>query len=440
MTPLVYVTIATKWQNINLVPALNIPPAHTLVVLLCRRGTAFEAENLVHAEQSVQNFIDAYKLQSSRLQQHREPRPLLAEGPVESVAYWRKRIVDLLVDMERGAPKRATIVFNYLGGPSDAKIGTWMGLDDLGQERPDLTIRRVAYSANGELLWRKEDDSESRELVVNRIEPDAWFALHGWLEPEKLHAARINAEKLTYRHRGLTHLIANACFSSQGLPSGWLVNLFCSIDAKSTRVDLWELAMKNKFLKKLPNRPLGEAIHQTANLIAQLDKRFHGVRVDETIISFEPATGLAKWLKTDWFEEYIYLLMGSRVGYENVALNTRLEKRARSKDEETKLSGTPATEIDVAVFGRSQMHVIECKAFTSGALVTSKSRIRTWVNQCLRLKNELVGPGGSVFGFTTLTLPKSSPTPKFAADLNIGLAWTNKEYESAADKIAMACR
>lgn len=438
MRPLIYVMTATTWQNTNLAPLLELQAPERIVMLLAKRGGHFSQSNLNNARHSAQNFVTAWRLAMEERQERTNPQLRFITGDLQQVGHWRREILEALADLETGAPEGSEVLFNYLGGPSQVKIGTWLGLDDLAAQRPDLCVRKVAYGAGGTLHYVEADGAENTRKMKARISPDAWLATRGLCEPAAKHEARLRAEKNARAFHQITRDLAATCLNTPGLRPDWLTSLLprCANSGNGDRqFDLMELANRQEQLRNIPDTPLQAGIDRVAETLGNLGCRFSGLWAEGANLTVPGNGALAIWLKGGWFEEYVYLLMMDRVGHGNLCLNLELEVCPQEGDAPGMQVFGNAREIDVAVFARTQMHAIECKAHDA----RSDTALAPWRNQCIAIKDQLVGPGGRVCGFTTRPLAHDAGSRVFADKAGIMLAAGDAEIRAACDKLAEAC-
>src|SRR5437660_593733 len=88
--PIIYVFTATRWQNVNFVPALALGPIDRLVVLVAERGGRFKDLDEQNAIVSVHGFAQAYKQALDNKGINREPHVEIERGPILGVKIWRE--------------------------------------------------------------------------------------------------------------------------------------------------------------------------------------------------------------------------------------------------------------------------------------------------------------------------------------------------------------
>lgn len=436
--PIIYMFTATKWQNVNFVPAMVLGPIDRLVVLVGERGGRFRDLDEQDAIVSSHGFAEACRLEFDHRGINSAPQVLIERGPLTGVRLWRDKVMAKLAE----APPRARIVFNYLSGPTDVKIGAWLALDQLAGTRTDLLIDRVAYQADSRLAWFDRDTVEPAGHCVSL---DSWLALSNRTEAGVDHDQRMKGEHGAERHSTLVETARRLAFQPfAGLRSperpadeGWYTRLANRIN-QNTPVPLATIAAERD--RRLPS----------AN---PADVREFCAAFGRFAVAVEAAIGTAKanfrdfpahndpaapwcsgasfdFLRSGWFEELIYLELRQRAPQATIALNLKVTPRTSEK-------GNNQFEIDVAVLGNNQLHVIEAKAYNPD---TADDARKSWIEQAQGYRESLVGPGGlCVLAMATKFHPNSE-IREWARLRQVRIAAGWEEIDRALDDIARAVR
>jgi hypothetical protein len=135
--PLVYVYTDTRWQVVKIVPALKLGQIDKFLILTARRGGLFKRVDDVNAERTHHAFISGNEHESARRGINAVVEASLLDGPLVGLKVWKTEIVRELTD----APQDATIVFNYLSGPTDWRTS------------PMPTTSMLPFSRTTNFMW-----------------------------------------------------------------------------------------------------------------------------------------------------------------------------------------------------------------------------------------------------------------------------------------------
>ncbi len=442
--PLVYVMTATKWQAVNLAPLIEEGRLPDMLVMLVARsgGTGGDVDRR-EAEDPAMNFLQAWKILKEERQLSGQPDPLtiVIEGNLQEIGHWRREIRERLDPVETGVPDGARILFNYQGGPSQVKIGAWLGLDDLAAARPDLTVERVGLAGGGRLLLY-DDEGRETSAPVSGLTPRVWLALRGRYETEGARQARETREREARAFARQTRALAEACMKQDGMPPDWAIGVLSGLKAQAREdriVNLFQRARSNsgRSLADVSNQALRRAIGVLAGALNDLSARFPGVHVNGQNLTIPAHSPAREWLAGGWLEDFVYNQMVQRCGTARVLLDLNLQERGHDVAAEKNLQGVKARQIDVAVMGATQMYAIECKAHARRN--RGPDGTRQMLDQCVAISNAVIGQFGLVQAVTTRPFTEESPVPFFAANAGIGLASGWDEIQAACDRIAQKC-
>jgi len=449
----IYIMTNTEWHNVNIAVLQELPNPDLIVILVPLSESELKDGNLRnHRERQAMNFKRAWHLVLLERQVQEKPKVKVIVKPLEGIEHWRKAIVDCLKDIETGAARNASVTFSYISGPSQVKIGCWLGLDDLARQRPDLTIRRAAYEATGHLRFYDSSGEEPKKEIRQDMSPEVWLAARGFHEYEEAREKRHKNEEDARKFAKTTRELGKLCFESYhtiGLGSGWLANVLRELRAHQTRPVTYRLDQVTRKASALKRRENPEALDtgltRLVTILGGLTERFPGVELNKQDSSLtvpkKSASGLGTWLTGGWFEEFIYLLMTDRVGKDALRLNMELRAEGLDDEESKILKDNSARELDIVVMGKSQMHVIECKASGYGySKASGLEKPGKWREQCVGIRKDMIGPRGRIHLFSTNYFARNNVTRKFFEMQGITLASNLAEIKAACDRLAADIR
>lgn len=432
----VYVCAATRWQSVNLVPALAIGPIDRFLILSARRGGDFKITDAANSGRPQIQFADAFGYELARRGANKPlALPQVLTGPVVDIQGWRTKIREAIAAL----PQNSEIVVNYLSGPSDVKVAAWLALGDVAAARPDLRLRCVLYDPPAgrqpsQLEWNEWQTpawQQRIEPVPHLISLGGWLRLHGFIETESESETREARQKAAHGSADLIRRHANLAFQTPGLWPGWLVEITGRIDTRPRSLtDLWELWKLDRDLVQVDSSVKNAAMLELNEIANQMRARFgeHGAkRLDR----FQGGHDCIAYFRSGWFEELIYLELCRRLEGAPVQIALGLKTTVASDPRRQPY------ELDVAVIGMNQLHIVECKALNRDA---SPKAHQQFVDRARSLNEDLVGPGGAMLLASATGVRPNAAIRSNAAERQIEFAAGWNEIDAALDRIAQRCR
>ncbi len=428
-----YICTDTRWQSVNLVPALAVGDIDSFVFLSARRGGDFERSDAVHAERPQRQFIAAYKLELARRRTNRAIEAARSiPGPLVGLQFWRKEISRIFAEAEHGA----TIVVNYLSGPSDVKAAAWLAAEDVSRNRPDLRIRFVLYDPPADkqparLEWNTRRGSawtERTEAIGHFLSLDGWLSLHGFVDADP--ATRLDRQRLAESLRLEIDRLFELVYREPSMPSGWYVQISGAIQSNSPN-DLRQFAESR--LSRVPAPQRAAALTRFAAIATSVAKKIDP-RADCRLASFRGNADFIEFFRSTWFEMLVFLECRKRL-VDNPGAEVVFDlKLGFSLENET-----PTYQIDVGIVANNQFHCVECKAFRETTLKKRTRQSREHLNHLRRIKEELVGPGGIALLASALSTDGTSSTARYAEFGHLEFAAGWEEIGAALDRLARRC-
>jgi hypothetical protein len=426
---IIYVFTATKWQNINFVPALALGPIDQLVVLVAERGGRFQHLDEQNAIVSAQGFAHAYREELKSKGINREPRVAIEQGPVLGVKTWRNKVGARLA----GAPQNARIVFNYLSGPTDVKIGAWLALDDLARARKDLEIDRVAYDADSQLSWV---DKDIVEPVGHRLSLASWLALAGRVETDGHREQRLVRQQQVDTRMGLIRAARTLAFEEfagiaeprQPVDEGWYMRLATRLQPNRPN-DLLHLAGGDSALACAQRSEVTSFCRAFGEFMLQVGAAF-GPEAEKSDSAAGLSPAVCRFLSSDWFEELVYAELRDRAPDAEVALDLKVTPASS-------IAGRNQFAVDVALLASNQLHIVEAKAHNPH---TAGNERRTWIDQTHGYREALVGPGGYSSLAVAAKFDTASESREWARLRQVRIAAGWEEIDRELDELASAAQ
>jgi hypothetical protein len=441
----IYVCTDTRWQSINLVPALAIGPIDRFLFLSARRGGDFHRADIAHAGRPQNQFIEAFDRERARQRVNHllEPGELLT-GPVVGVQHWREGILTAL----KTAPQGAEVIVNYLSGPSDVKVAAWLALQELASCRSDLRLRCVLYdppagNQPSRLEWNEWNGTgwqQRIEPVGHLISLEGWLCLHGFTEADsETRAAReALAMSLSPELDGLATLV----FHNPQLPSGWFVEMSGAIKHGIPN-NLNGLA--DSLVLGAEQRALRGAIGDLVTIAAAVKCKME-MHADTQPDTFSGPHDFIEFFRASWFEMLVFLELKKRLPPGSQAqplfdlpICLAVAEEPAAKCESGSKQDGSVYQLDVGIMANNQFHYVECKAHRAASKKKRPMQNREHLNHLRRIKEDLVGPGGIALLASAVPNDEASATARYAEFGHLEFAAGWPAVCSALDRIVSRC-